>query len=114
MSTNMDHIGREEDIDDIYVDAGQQSSASANHRIEALRTLSTSILRELDSLQREKSMPNEQRIDLNKEVRRYEADLIRLALLRSGGRQRAAARLLNVNPTTLHEKIKRLGMHTLG
>jgi DNA-binding NtrC family response regulator len=50
------------------------------------------------------------RIDLSEEVARYEADLIRCALLRTGGRQRAAARLLNVKISTLNAKIKRLGI----
>src|SRR5690349_4360115 len=87
--------------------------ASAVHRLEALRALSTSLLREIDSLQREERIPTGSHIDLSREVQRYEADLIRLALLRTGGRQRQAARLLKVNTSTLHAKIKRLGVHLI-
>jgi len=49
-------------------------------------------------------------LDLAEEVKRYEMGLIKSALARSGGNKREAARLLNVKPTTLHEKMKRCGM----
>lgn len=40
----------------------------------------------------------------------YERRLIQEALRASGGNQRQAARALGVLPTTLHEKMKRLGL----
>jgi len=40
----------------------------------------------------------------------YERRIIEEALLRTGGNQRRAARALGVLPTTLHEKMKRLGL----
>jgi len=40
------------------------------------------------------------------EVRRFEIDLIRRALERTGGHQSRAARLLGMNATTLNSKIK--------
>jgi DNA-binding NtrC family response regulator len=40
----------------------------------------------------------------------YERRLIEEALRASGGNQRRAARMLGVLPTTLHEKMKRLGL----
>jgi DNA-binding NtrC family response regulator len=40
----------------------------------------------------------------------YERRLIEEALGRTGGNQRRAARALGVLPTTLHEKMKRLGL----
>jgi DNA-binding NtrC family response regulator len=40
-------------------------------------------------------------------VRRFETDLIRWALMRTGGHQRRAARILNLKVTTLNAKIKR-------
>jgi hypothetical protein len=42
----------------------------------------------------------------------YERRLIRAALRAEGGRQRRAARRLSVLPSTLHEKMKRLGIHS--
>jgi DNA-binding NtrC family response regulator len=40
------------------------------------------------------------------EVRRFEIDLIRRALVQTGGHQSRAARLLGMNATTLNSKIK--------
>jgi DNA-binding NtrC family response regulator len=84
-----------------------QSSIAVNNRLEALKTLSNSISRQISELQHEERLALQSRIDLAEEVTRYEADLIRCALLRTGGRQRQAARLLNVKISTLNAKIKR-------
>jgi DNA-binding protein Fis len=46
-------------------------------------------------------------IDLYQEVRRFETHLINRALREADGSQTKAARLLGLNKTTLHEKIKR-------
>ncbi|HEX6853177.1 MAG TPA: sigma-54 dependent transcriptional regulator [Candidatus Polarisedimenticolaceae bacterium] len=47
-------------------------------------------------------------------VSRYERQLIEAALRRTGGVQKQAAELLGLKPTTLNEKIKRLGIHASG
>ncbi|HLO00098.1 MAG TPA: helix-turn-helix domain-containing protein [Pyrinomonadaceae bacterium] len=46
-------------------------------------------------------------LNLQREVHRFEAELIRMALVETGGRQRRAARLLGMKATTLSTKIKR-------
>ncbi|MFI5184814.1 MAG: helix-turn-helix domain-containing protein [Vicinamibacteria bacterium] len=51
-------------------------------------------------------------IDLKVQVDGYERELILGALREAGGRQRQAARILGILPTTLHEKMKRLGIPT--
>jgi DNA-binding NtrC family response regulator len=43
-------------------------------------------------------------------VEDYERRLIEEALVRSDGNQRRAAQALGLLPTTLHEKMKRLGL----
>jgi DNA-binding NtrC family response regulator len=48
--------------------------------------------------------------DLKTLMDRYERELIQAALRASGGHQRRAAACLGVLPTTLHEKMKRLGL----
>jgi DNA-binding NtrC family response regulator len=48
--------------------------------------------------------------DLKTLMDRYERELIVAALRASGGHQRRAAACLGVLPTTLHEKMKRLGL----
>lgn len=82
------------------------------NRVEALRALATLMLREVESI--EKVVPTTDGNDfdandfcLQNEVQRYEAALIRSALVKAAGRQRQAARLLGVKVTTLNAKIKK-------
>jgi DNA-binding NtrC family response regulator len=49
-------------------------------------------------------------IDLDKEMATIEAGLIKWALMNTGGNQAAAAKLLSINATTLHSKMKRHGI----
>lgn len=51
-------------------------------------------------------------IDLKAQIDGYERELILDALRTAAGRQRQAARALGILPTTLHEKMKRLGIPT--
>jgi len=48
--------------------------------------------------------------DLKSLMRAYERQLIEQALEAAQGNQRRAARVLGLLPTTLHEKMKRLGL----
>ena len=86
---------------------------AAESRIEALRLLVLAFLREVDSLK--KTLASHKRkkrelTNLDQEVDAFEASLIREALIMSNGKQRNAARLLKVKPSTLHAKMKRLGI----
>jgi transcriptional regulator with GAF, ATPase, and Fis domain len=93
---------------------GSKSSAVFENRLEALKVLSNSILQEVEALRKAKNVMVPEKIDLAEEVQRFEVDLIRTALLRTGGKQRKAARLLNVKVTTLNAKIKRYGITANG
>jgi len=57
-------------------------------------------------------------IDFYEEVKQFESELIKRALILMGGHQGKAARLLNMNSTTLNAKMKhyriRLGQHDAG
>jgi len=64
-----------------------------------------SLLREIASA--ENTGHRNDTIDLQAEVRRFETELIRSALIQTGGCQRQAARLLRTKVTTLNTKIKR-------
>lgn len=79
-------------------------------RINSLKILALTLLREIEALecQSENEIPAD--INLNDEVRHFEAELIRSALIRTGGRQRRAARLLGMKVTTLNTKIRRYGI----
>ena len=84
-----------------------------NLKIERLEQLVMALLDEVIALRQ--SVPRKKDagrdtpygFNLTEEVRRFEAHIIRDALLQTGGHQSRAARLLGIKPTTLNEKIKR-------
>jgi transcriptional regulator with GAF, ATPase, and Fis domain len=76
-------------------------------RINCLKILALSLLREIASVEKTGERESNDSIDLYAEVRRFEEELIRSALIQTGGRQRPAARLLSTKLTTLNTKIKR-------
>jgi DNA-binding NtrC family response regulator len=86
--------------------------AAFNNKLEALKVLMQALLKEMDALGKASALESGFEINLDDEVRHYEADLIRCALIRTGGRQRRAARLLNMKVTTLNAKIKRYNLQT--
>ena len=77
-----------------------------NTRISYLKILAMSLLREIASAENHDDEDNDT-IDLQAEVQRFERELIRSALIQTGGRQRQAARLLKTKVTTLNTKIKK-------
>ncbi|HKC65539.1 MAG TPA: helix-turn-helix domain-containing protein [Pyrinomonadaceae bacterium] len=93
-------------------DAASSESETARHnKIEALRTLTRALLKEIDALAEGSPLESSAQVNLSDEVHRFEADLIRCALIRTGGRQRRAARLLNTKVATLNAKIKRYNLN---
>jgi transcriptional regulator with GAF, ATPase, and Fis domain len=86
-------------------------------RIEALKTLTKLLLREVESLS-EISPPKyrqstETDINLNEKVQQYEINLICNAMIAANGNQRQAAKMLGMKTTTLHAKIKRYEIDSL-
>lgn len=92
----------------------KSSTAEMDNRLEALRVLSNSLVREIEALRKGKTAAISSKINLIEEVQRFEKELIRCALVRTGGKQRQAARLLNVKISTLNMKIKRYGINPSG
>jgi DNA-binding NtrC family response regulator len=84
--------------------AGAQATAS---RLEALKVLALALMNEIEALGQIQAQGPVRAINLSDEVRRFETDLIRGALMQTGGRQRRAARLLGMKVPTLHAKMKR-------
>jgi len=78
-------------------------------RIKLLKVLTLTLLRELEYAEgaHSNSVP---RFDLQSEVQRFEAELIRSALVMTEGCQRQAARVLGMKVTTLHTKARRYGL----
>src|ERR1044072_395560 len=76
-------------------------------RINSLKVPALTLLRELEYLEEQSATNTPGPLNLQSEVHRFEAEMIRSALIRTGGRQRRAARLLGTTTTTLNSKIKR-------
>jgi DNA-binding NtrC family response regulator len=89
----------------------KMSSTVEEVRITSLKVLAMTLLSQVESLEREIAANEVSELNLQKEVHRFEAAIIRSALAKTGGRQRKAARLLGVKVTTLNTKIKR---HKIG
>lgn len=92
-------------------DAGADFERSRQiNRIDALKVLIRSLLDHLDDLTQPIESSEGTDLSLQAMVRRFEAELIRNALKRTGGKQRQAARLLGEKKTTLNAKILRYGI----
>ena len=79
-------------------------------RLSYLKILALTLLREIASAENMEGGNGKEAIDLQSEVRRFETELIRSALIQTRGRQRQAARLLGTKVSTLNTKIKRYGI----
>ena len=82
------------------------------NQLEALRTLSMLLVREINSLEEtekflEQKIQDDNTICLTCELERIEVRMIRCALIRSMGNQTKASQLLGIKLTTLNAKIKR-------
>jgi DNA-binding NtrC family response regulator len=86
----------------------ENSGRGVDNSIELLQGLSRMITIEIESLKLMREHGEERALGFNEEVKRLEISLIHRALLRSGGNQREAAKLLQLRPSTLNAKIKKL------
>ena len=86
---------------------GVNRSEFLDSRINCLKILALSLLREIGSVEKTGERQRSDTFNLHAEVQRFEEELIRSALIHTGGRQRRAARLLGTKTTTLNTKIKR-------
>jgi DNA-binding NtrC family response regulator len=92
----------------------------ARNRVGRLVDLTHELLQEIEVLAHDQAFTSEAGrlqtllqsggIDLFQEVKRFEINLINLALKQTHGHQARAAKLLNINPTTLNSKIKIYGI----
>ena len=81
-------------------------------KVESLREVALSLLKQVEQLEESLSARGASRsTDLHAEVQRFETEIIRDALKKTGGHQRRAARMLGVKVSTLNAKIRRYGIH---
>jgi DNA-binding NtrC family response regulator len=71
-----------------------------------LKELTRAFLAAVETVETDRHLDFEHGLSLREEVRRFEIDLIKYALQRTGGNQTRAAALLGVKATTLNSKIK--------
>lgn len=88
------------------------SSASRNN-LATLQELVLRLLCEVQCINEVNPLTIDSGFDFYDEVSRFEIDLIRRALLQTGGHQVQAARLLNLKVTTLNSKIKHYQINPL-
>lgn len=79
-------------------------------RLSSLRNVAIELLSAVESLKSTANGNGNHKLKLQEEVRKFETDLIRTALVRTGGNQSRAAQLLGIKHTTLNAKIKRYGI----
>ena len=87
--------------------------ATLDNRLDALKDVALTLLDAVESL-RSDQQSRDHSVRLHDEVQRFETELIRTALERTGGNQARAARLLGVKHTTLNAKIKRYRIRSDG
>ena len=84
-----------------------------DHNLSLIKALVNTLQIEVETLKDGSPALVDTPIDLSEKVREYETKLIKAALLKTGGNQIKAARLLNIKITTLNSKIKRYGIKVL-
>ena len=120
-----DHLARrdshtEESLATVPPPQPKIAERPARSRVQRLLHLTDALLRETETLARDKAFTDESNrirslnfaegIDFYSEVERFETGLIRLALDQTGGHQARAAQLLRIKPSTLNSKIKLYGI----
>jgi DNA-binding NtrC family response regulator len=85
-----------------------------NRQTKALTTLSHLLLQDLQRIETVFCLDLNNSIDLSAEIRRFEKNLIKTALIHTGGSQRRSAALLGISPANLNNKIKAYGITARG
>lgn len=89
-------------------------ASSAAAKITTLKELVLRLLAEMQCIAEVNALTIENGFDFYDEVSRFEIELIRRALLQTGGHQVHAAKLLNLKVTTLNSKIKHYHINPTG
>ena len=97
----------------VQPDENNDSSAPKNS-LNSLKELVLQLLCELQGIDEVHTLTIGSGFDFYDEVSRFEIDLIKRALLQTGGHQVRAAKLLNLRVTTLNSKIKHYNISLAG
>ena len=114
MSSSMSWGAEDHPAADAAGAAMHRGEVAMDNRLNTLREVALTLLREVDSLRVSQPSNSPRSVRLYDEVQRFEVDLIRSALTRTAGNQTRAAHLLGVKLTTLNTKIKRYKITPFG
>jgi transcriptional regulator with GAF, ATPase, and Fis domain len=89
-------------------------SSTSTSSINTMKQLALQLLCELQCVDEINASIIGSGFDFYEEVSRFETDLIKRALLQTGGHQVRAAKLLNLKVTTLNSKIKHYNISLTG
>ena len=102
-----------EELETVAPPVENSDSATARNSLATLQELVLRLLCEVQCINDVNPLTIESGFDFYEEVSRFEIDLIRRALLQTGGHQVQAAKLLNLKVTTLNSKIKHYQINPL-
>jgi len=91
-----------------------EETTPSQNSVNTLRELVLRLLCEVQNINEVNTLSIENGFDFYDEVSRFEIDLIKRALLQTGGHQVHAAKLLNLKVTTLNSKIKHYSISLAG
>ncbi len=103
-----------EELESVVTPDENGESSTSRNSITTLRELVLRLLCEVQCINEVSPLIIESGFDFYDEVSRFEIDLIRRALLQTGGHQVQAAKLLNLKVTTLNSKIKHYNISLAG
>lgn len=103
---NSTAIWESEELENITTPVENVEPAKSQNNIATLRELVLRLLCEVQAINEVSALTIDNSFDFYAEVSRFEIDLIKRALLQTGGHQVRAAKLLNLKVTTLNSKIK--------
>ena len=103
---NSTAIWESEELETITTPVENVEPATSQNNISTLRELVLRLLCEVQAINEVSPLTIDNGFDFYAEVSRFEIDLIKRALLQTGGHQVRAAKLLNLKVTTLNSKIK--------
>ena len=88
-------------------EARDQKNGARDPSVGALKILAIALLKQIESLETRDADRSICKFNLKRQVQEFEREIIRAALIETGGRQRKAAKLLGMKVTTLNTKIRR-------
>jgi DNA-binding NtrC family response regulator len=81
-----------------------------SEKLTVMKEIALVLIEQIEALGYVRSVNISRGINLHEEMRMFEVHLVQSALERTGGHQTKAAKLLGINLTTLHNKLKRLNI----